>query len=278
MPVVHHSQRFRYPRVFSFTPEFTRSLALITSILIVSLSGSVKVYFAEVFLGIPVSFAAVMVGGLITFSAYAFDRAVPNSEDQQRSGQLRKMLFALALISFVLCFVLWPSPALLSPFLIAYVYSKGIAGFRLKGGAGVKNAVVGLTWSVLLVVLIGRFDPAALLVYGFFFVKSFVNTTVYDVRDIDADRAAGIRTLPTVLSLGRLRALLISMTVLVHGAMLAAWYTGLFTGADVLLASGLHTCGYILLYTTGYAAWRNTLVDGEWLLYAGFSIFRALLT
>ncbi|MBN1194041.1 MAG: UbiA family prenyltransferase [Methanomicrobiaceae archaeon] len=278
MPVVHQSHRFRFSRVTPFTPEFTQSLALITSILIVSLSGSLKVYFAEVFLGMPVSFAAVAVGGLITFSAYAFDRAVPNSEDQERSGQMRKMLITLTLISFVLCFVLWPSPALLSPFLIAYAYSKGIAGFRLKGGAGVKNAVVGLTWSVLLVVLIGRFDPAALLVYVFFFIKSFVNTTVYDVRDIDADRAAGIRTLPTVLSLGRLRTLLIVLTVLVHVAMLAIWYTNLSTGTDVLLLSGLHTSGYILLYTTGYAAWRNVLVDGEWLFYGGFSIIRAFLT
>ncbi|KQC02949.1 MAG: hypothetical protein APR53_01910 [Methanoculleus sp. SDB] len=278
MPGVHQSQRFSFPHAVSFAPEFTRSLALITSILIVSLSGSLKVYFAVLFLGMPVSFAAVAVGGLITFSAYAFDRAVPNSEDEQRSGEVRKMLIAFALISFVLCFVLWPSPALLSPFLIAYAYSKGIAGFRLKGGAGVKNAVVGLTWSVLLVVLIGRFDPAALLVYAFFFVKSFVNTAVYDVRDIIADRAAGIRTLPTVLSVGRLRALLLGMTLLVHGAMLAAWYSGLYTGADILLASALHTCGYILIYTTGYAAWRNTLVDGEWMIYGGYSILRALLT
>ncbi|NYT05428.1 MAG: hypothetical protein GKC04_03515 [Methanomicrobiales archaeon] len=213
--------------------------------------------------------------GLITFSAYAFDRGIENEEDSRRSAGLKKALIALAILACTASFILFPSFGLLLPFLITYLYSKGIAGYRLKGGAGRKNAVVGLTWAVLLAVLIGRFDLPALLVYSFFFAKSFVNTAIYDVRDREADLRAGIRTLPGVLPLPWFRALLLAVTGAFHAAVIAAASAGILCAGDIGVVSAAYTGAYVLVYSTGFSAWRNGIVDGEWMVYAIYSILRA---
>ena len=44
---------------------------------------------------------------------------------------------------------------------------------------------------------------------------------------------------------------------------------------DIGIVSAIYTAGYVLVYSTGFSAWRNGIVDGEWLFYAIYSILRA---
>jgi hypothetical protein len=249
---------------------------LIYSIFIVSLSGALKLHFAYTFLGqtIPLHFFIVAI--LVTYASYAFDRGVSCSEDEERSDRFKKMLLASAVIATIISFVLFANILLAVPYIIGYLYARGIGGYRLKGGYGVKNAVVALTWASTMPIFLGDLSITGLLVYGFFFSKSFVNTILYDVRDTESDREAGIATIPTLMPVKNLRTMLILISAASHCVLIAAALGGLLAGADILVLSALHSLGYIIIYSGKCEFLRNTLVDGEWILYALYSIFRAV--
>ncbi len=249
---------------------------LIYSIVVVSLSGALKLHFAYEFLGqtIPLHYFAVAV--LVTYASYAFDRGVGCSEDEDRSDLFKKGLLVSAALATLLSFVLFGNLLLAIPFIIGYLYARGIGGFRLKGGYGVKNCVVAFTWASTMPIFLGDLSITALLVYFFFFSKSFVNTILYDVRDVENDRAAGIATIPALLSTTRLRVVLILICALSHCILIGAALGGMLAGADILVLSAVHSLGYILIYSGKCDVLRNTIVDGEWILYALYSIFRAV--
>ncbi|MGC9435632.1 MAG: hypothetical protein ACP5C4_06065 [Methanomicrobiales archaeon] len=254
-----------------------RELALFYSILLVSLAGALKLRFAYAFLGMEIPLAQFGAAALIACSAYALDRGMENKEDERHRRAVRKLLIAGALACIIGSFILFPNPALIIPLGLAYLYTRGIGGHRLKGGFGIKNGVVALTWSLGLVIFMHVFTISSILLYLFFFFKSFVNTVIYDVRDIDRDRIAGILTLPALFSPGRLRLLLVGVNVATHGSLLWAFFAGWFQCGDVLALSAIHSTAYICAFCRRHQPFRDTLVDGEWVLYEGYTILRAFL-
>ncbi len=247
---------------------------LIVSILVVTLSGALKLQFAYGFLGDHVPITEFVAAALIAYAAYAFDRGVENKEDEKRGSGFKKGLLATAVLATVGAFALYPNPALIVPFLVAYLYTKGIGGFRLKGSRGAKNCIVALTWSLGILIFLGAFSLPVMLVCLFFFCKSFVNTVIYDVRDVDKDRSAGILTIPTLLSRSQVTVLLLGLSILAHVVVFGAYFAGLLAGIDVLFISLIHSSFYIVAYCNHFEMLRNALVDGEWILYAGYTILR----
>jgi len=203
---------------------------LILSIIIVSLSGALKLQFAYDFLGDRVPLSKFIAAALIACAAYAFDRGVDNKEDEARESIFKKLLLGSVILCTIASFVLYPNPALLIPFLIAYMYTKGLKGHRLKGGMGVKNVVVALTWSLGIIIILGIYSLPVLLLCVFFFCKSFVNTVIYDVRDIEQDRTAGITTIPTVMTVSQLTIFLLLLSLAAHITVLGAYSYGLIGG------------------------------------------------
>lgn len=252
-------------------------LPLFYSILLVSLSGACKLHFAYEFLGLTIPLTHLVVAGLVTYAAYAFDRGVENKEDEKRGEVFKKIMIGTAVVALIISFALFPNPLLLLPFIIAYLYTRGIGGYRLKGGKGVKNAIVAFTFSLGTIIFVWVFSLPALIVYFFFFCKSFVNTIIYDVRDLEKDREAGIHTIPALLSTQKLKALLFGVTVVAHLLLIAGWYLGSISGIDVILFSAVHTIFYVNRYSTGCEVLRNTLVDGEWLIYGTYTLLRDLI-
>ncbi|KUK63638.1 MAG: UbiA prenyltransferase [Methanoculleus marisnigri] len=247
---------------------------LIISIFVVTLSGALKLQFAYGFLGSHVPITEFAAAALIAYAAYAFDRGVENKEDEKRGSGFKKALLLTALIAMVGTFVLYPNPALVIPFLVAYLYAKGIGGYRLKGGSGTKNCIVALTWSLGILIFLGAVTLPVVLVCLFFFCKSFVNTVIYDVRDVDKDRMAGILTIPTILTRVQVTSLLLGLSLVAHVVVFGAYFTGLIAGIDVLLISSVHSTFYIIAYCNRFEMFRNALVDGEWILYTGYTILR----
>jgi 4-hydroxybenzoate polyprenyltransferase len=247
---------------------------LIVSILVVTLSGALKLQFAYGFLGdhVPITeFAAI---ALIAYAAYAFDRGVENKEDEKRGSGFKKGLLATAVLATVGAFALYPNPALIVPFLVAYLYTKGIGGFRLKGSMGAKNCIVALTWSLSILIFLGTFSVPVMLVCLFFFCKSFVNTVIYDVRDVEKDRMAGILTIPTMLTRAQVTILLFGLSLAAHMVVIGAYFSGFIVGIDVLFISLIHSSFYIVAYCNKLEMFRNAFVDGEWILYTGYTILR----
>ncbi len=96
--------------------------------------------------------------------------------------------------------------ALLVPLLLAVAYTLGskklvtlIGAKRLKEKLLVKNVVISLGWS-LIPLLVGLFYQSVPLVLvgfaPFIFLRLMSNTVFFDLRDVNADRDFGVRTIP----------------------------------------------------------------------------------
>ena len=170
------------------------------------------------------TFDLLAMAYLFSLGAYTVNRISDFEMDRishpDRTAYLERRKFSLPYLAFM-CFAAGYALALvrnayffaglLVPLALAIVYSVGspsmnrILGFsRLKEGLLVKNVVVSFGWS-LIPVLVGLYYldiPVALLAFcPFIFLRLMVNTIFFDARDIAADEAAGVKTIPGTIGI-----------------------------------------------------------------------------
>jgi|Deesub1362B_J571_1020462.scaffolds.fasta_scaffold02374_6 4-hydroxybenzoate polyprenyltransferase len=232
---------------------------------------------------------------MVVYSVYLFDRVITGAEDEINRGHLKTSMKTPAILVSITAFSLGTflsgfTLACFVPYLIGFAYSRGIhAGnltLRLKGGRGVKNIVVALTWGATIVLFMRAWtkSPATLaVIFIFFFTKSFINTIIYDFRDIDGDSKAGIQTLPIYIGESKTRLLLQTLNVLIHLFLLIMMVLGI-ANPEYLILLTCFICGVV--YTTFLARkdignshrtkiLRDAIVDGEFILAV---IFREILS
>jgi 4-hydroxybenzoate polyprenyltransferase len=144
--------------------------------------------------------------------------------------------------------------------------------FRIKSVPLLKNVYASLFWSVALVLTpylyVGQRPPArAALFAAIGFGLTFFVELLWDLRDVDGDRAAGVRTLPIAIGVGAsewvLRGLHLATCLLSIGGVWAGWLPAAF------LISVVHLpCGLIFL------EWYRRLPEKElashaYVMYAG---------
>ncbi|HEY9205402.1 MAG TPA: hypothetical protein VIO58_05725 [Candidatus Methanoperedens sp.] len=136
------------------------TLQLLKASILVAISGAFRVHIAFLFLGAEPNFSVYIAGGLIIYTIYTLDRTLESKEDEinkiELAGSKKNVVLVVSFIAFItgslILFMkkLYIVPIL--PLLIGYLYSKGIKirgmNLKLKGGLGVKNTVVALTWGV----------------------------------------------------------------------------------------------------------------------------------
>ncbi len=168
------------------------------------------------------------------------------------------------------------------PFVTGYVYSKGISlgehKLKLKGNFGIKNLIVSFTWGLFIAGIALHMSgdySASLFVFPFFMMKSFINTVIWDFRDVKGDSAAGIRTLPIWLGEKKTRKLLQLMHITLHFWIAAAMlYEYIFPEIAILLISSFAGMINTICWTGQNCerdnrirrTLRNTLVNGEFML------------
>jgi 4-hydroxybenzoate polyprenyltransferase len=160
----------------------------------------------------------------------------------------------------------------------------GNRSIKLKAGSGVKNLVIGLTWggTIGLVIFSSGFAAASLVIGIYFGMKLFINSTIFDLKDVEGDLAAGIRTLPVVLGTDRLKYLLISLCIIQHAIIMMAIATGILVHAWVFFAYSLIVSSAVILYYTpafeASSSWlqrkfRILAINGEPIALVALSIF-----
>lgn len=166
---------------------------------------------------------APVVLGFVAFSVYASDKivdvdtdAATNPEQANFIRRHKNTLYVLAAISYGLAVslsVLGGPVALtitLLPGIFWVLYATnwipdiGIHIQRLKEVLVLNSAVVALAWAISLTFLPLAFADANInsttaFVFIYFFLRSFVDTEIPNIRDVDSDRAIGVKTLPVVL-------------------------------------------------------------------------------
>ena len=74
----------------------------------------------------------------------------------------------------------------------------------------------------------------------YFGMKLFINSTIFDLKDVKGDLAAGIRTLPVVLGEKKLKYLLFSLCIIQHVILAGAMLMGILVDYTFLLLYRLY--------------------------------------
>ncbi|MDD3043026.1 MAG: UbiA family prenyltransferase [Methanosarcinaceae archaeon] len=278
---------FKHGWLYKYSwPDLSATLALLKSSALVAFSGALRVHLAFILLQVQSSLLTCIGGGLVVYTVYTLDRALESEEDsvnrQELNGSRRGVGLAVALLAFVAGLYLLAKEGIFMlaflPFITGYLYSKGLKigkfSFKLKGGLGGKNLVVGVTWGAFIAGLAGFGSDHLLpifLVFAFFGVKLFINSTIYDFKDMKGDTFAGIRTLPVCLGMKNTRYLLTCLHLLSHSLLAFALVQGMIAFEPLIVLYSLFSgliC--ILNYTKqeeevlpSQKIERTFLVDGE---------------
>ena len=254
--------------------------------MLVAFSGALRIHIAFLLLQIHSSIFTCIAGGLVIYSVYTLDRALGSEEDminrKELSGSRKEIGLAVSIVTFVIGSYVLAKEGMLAlaflPLVTGFLYSKGIKigkfALKLKGGLGVKNFVVGLTWGAFISGLAGstcRSMLPILLVFTFFGVKLFINSTIYDFKDIKGDTLAGLKTLPVSLGAQNTRNFLLGLHLLSHLILGISIINGVLAFEPIIILYSF-ICGLICIqnYTKtddvesrSRKLERTILVDGE---------------
>ena len=274
--------------------------------LVLSGAAAVGTWMVQVLLGLPREPAPSVAVFLVFFSIYTLDRVAAepdtdalNHPERERFARrhARKMLaLAGAAYAAALALGLRGGPGrllvLLLPLAAVLLYSfpfvprplaRQLGFSRLKELLVVKNGVMAGTFATTLTLAplpahgSLALRPLAAL-WGFFFVRFFINSVVFDMRDEHGDRLQGIRTLPVVLGSGPTRRLLHVLNLALGACVLAVPMLGLGPPAFAALAVGTPLATWYLRRTAGPGSLHflcDVIVDGE-LYLAGLVLLLAV--
>jgi len=268
---------------------------LLNSASLVGFSGGLRFYLAFLLAGVAPNLLLVVAASLIIYATYTLDRSLDNKEDEvnhkEFMGASKTAGLAASAIALMVGISLFFSKQLFSPpvfpFIVGILYSRGIPVgkrcIKLKGGSGIKNLVIGITWggTIGLVVLSTGMVTAALVIAIYFGMKLFINSTIFDLKDVEGDLAAGIRTLPIVLGEKKLKYLLFAICIVQHMIIVVAMMTGILAHAGVFLAYSFIVSGAVILYYSptfeSDASWlrrkfRILAINGEPIALVALSI------
>ena len=267
----------------------------------VGFSGALRVYIAFLLAGIAPHLLSCIAAGLVIYATYTLDRCLPGAEDAINQRNLGGADQHTAIVTCGLAFscglglFIWEGLFVVPfiPLIIGFLYTKGVTfgsfSLKLKGSAGGKNAVIGLTWGSSIAFVVSHWTTNSLTtvcIFVFYSLKLFTNSILYDLKDLKGDWAAGIRTIPLYLGERRTKHLLASLSFLLHAGMLVFVLIGLIRPELVILGYSFLIGGpFILLYTTDLEAratgiqkhLREIAIDGESALALGLRFLTGLV-
>jgi len=246
------------------------TLRLLNSASLVGFSGGLRLYLAFLLVGLTPDIILVIASCLIIYATYQLDRSLENKEDQINHPEFYGANMKAGVVASGVCAVtgavLFFSKHLISPplfpFFVGILYSRGIplgrSTIKLKGGCGIKNLVIGISWGGTIGLIIAALAlPAAALIIGLYFgMKLFINSTIFDLKDIEGDLAAGIRTLPVVLGESRLRYFLMALCLVQHALLIISMATGLLASFWILPAYSF--CASTLVICCYSSTWESS--------------------
>lgn len=262
------------------------TLRLLNSSTVVAISGALRLHIAFLFAGIEPRIMVYLALGLIIYATYTLDRSLDCKEDAINKSELTESKKHIAIITCIIAFL---AGALILareniyfasffPFIVGYLYSKGIKigklKLKLKGSMGGKNIVIGLTWGGTIASIVSEWTGsifAVISIFLFYTIKLFINSVLYDFKDIKGDTAAGIKTLPVCFGKDRIRKILMVLCSSLHVSMIIAFLIGFIKPEVVILSYSFLVGACASFYLPGFEAQefgirkyaREIMIDGE---------------
>ena len=224
---------------------------------------------------------------LVTFSVYSFNKLTDRKEDlvnvPERFDFAKgkgSFLISFSVLSYAIALLLGALesglvvPILLIPLCSGIIYSMKISPdvSRLKDIFVAKNFLVTLSC-----VAIATFLPAIylwnntliFLIFFFFFIKLFINTSLFDVRDVEGDEKQGVNSIPVIIGIDKTKKLLLGINSLLIPWLAVSIYLGLFTKyLPILIFCIAYGYWYIMHFCKKKAGKfsYDLVIDGEWML------------
>jgi 4-hydroxybenzoate polyprenyltransferase len=287
-----HQQVNLYPHTPIIDVKFFQLCAkfisfLISTSLFLAINGALKLLFSCLLFN-TFALNIILAILLITYSVYGLNKLTDIKEDTinapERAGHIKKIepIFKLSLVlSLILSLFLGflvnvlTLPILLFPLFSGTLYSVKFSKNlpRLKDILGVKNITIALTWAVTMALLptfclVEKDIISIITIFYFFFLKSLINTILFDVRDIEGDRTSGVRTIPVVFGRKKTKNLLLILNSTLIPWLAFSYRSGLFHHyLLVLILAIAYGYWYILHFCTKEQIGESLdlLVDGEWI-------------
>lgn len=267
-------------RIFTF---------LAVSSLFIGSTGFFKTYIGYILLGEPPGLFTCALVFFISFSVYSLDKIADLDKDVINMPQRRSFLYArkkvvlsASLAAYLLAVLLTllstpiAVPIVLIPIIAnAFYGTKLLPGIpRLKDIPVMKNVVVASTWALITTLLpalsteyLATFNIA--IVGYFMFVKTFVDTVLYDMRDVEGDRLNCVRTIPVMLGIRKTTALLLAINSTLICILPFMHYDAKLLTA-ILITYGY---AYIIYFMDEINPMvLDFLVEGEWMLATLFLV------
>lgn len=259
------------------------------------------VYLSSVLQDIPLSLPACLIMFLVTFSVYNLNRKTDEEEDAINHSRryaftkkYAKILMDLSIATYIVAFLIAGIFGIVAviitviPLINGVLYSipflpQEFRYRRLKDIPFVKNVIVGLAWALPVALLPVActgcpFWEMTIGVGFLFFLLSFIDSTVFDIRDVKGDAETGVQTIPVILGIQRTRILLSVMNGIGIGIILircSIWLTPVETA--ILAAIAIYVQGYILFFNGGDLSRTlyDLIADGQYLLLGGLMYISA---
>jgi 4-hydroxybenzoate polyprenyltransferase len=262
--------------------EYAAELKVLSSSLLNGVSGWFRLYIAFIISGKIPDMTLCFAFSFIVYSVYTLDRAWKSKEDEvnrpeEKNADRNVILFIVSIFLLTALLILSmknvsPLTALV-PFVIGFLYTKGIKigsiSIKFKQGLGIKNFVVAITWAFTILAFIYGFIDNYLqgfLIFSYFFIKSFINTVLFDCKDVDGDSQAGLKTIPVYFGEKRTRMLLQLLNSSFHFILIVSVLSNLVKFDTIILFySWIVGLVYIYLYANRKKTiLRSLVVHGEW--------------
>ncbi|HHT18785.1 MAG: UbiA family prenyltransferase [Euryarchaeota archaeon] len=277
--------------------EFLRRFFIIisSSSLFIAISGCFKTYLSFSLYNTPQIYPLLFTTFLVIYSVYGLNKITDIKEDQLNNPERTSFIlkykplfkYSAGLTYFLAvligCFYGWKVLLIiLFPLLAGIMYSKKLHPNipRLKNIFPVKSIIVALSWTVgntFLPIVNGKTSfQVMLFIFYFFFIKSFINTVLFDLIDYQGDKVIGVQTIPVVVGPERTILLLLFLNSTMSILILICVSYGLFKPLTLPLIFCLIYCYLYIIYfyKTNNRLRMELLVDGEWI----FLVFISLAT
>ena len=252
----------------------------------VALSGLSVSAISFILNDMPLHPLLLLAAFLATFSIYTFNLVTDKQEDAVNFPERRRYFITNSLslglitigcysVALIIGWLVTPIsvPVLCIPLTVGLMYSIRIHGVRLKNIFIGKNAAVSFSWaleaSLLPAVFVIR-TPAVLLIFTFIFFKGFINTILFDVRDMRGDLRAQVATIPSIIGISSTRTLLVGLnSMLVVWLIFAVQQTTFLFFLPVFvfcLAFGYFYIFYLTRHKPVPKMHYGLILDGEWIL------------
>jgi 4-hydroxybenzoate polyprenyltransferase len=269
---------------------------LVSSSLFVALALFSVIYFSFLALNISPDFPMFFAAFLVTFSLYNLNKITDKEEDTFNNPDRltfitnrTHILLTFSVISYIIALFIGVTSGeivaiivLLLPLWVAILYSVRIApGFRRLKDIYIAKSLsvtIGLVFSTSLLAYIYFQNIYIIFFWVFFlFVKLFINTVLFDVRDIAGDRKLNINTIPAVLGFKKTKYLLIFLNSFLIPWVAVTLYLNFFVALLPVIVFSVfygywcifHFCNSKKKSSLSY----DLLVDGEWMVLVIMLVF-----